>query len=403
MLVATQVLGGTGLFTGFAVSALLAQDLSGSTSLAGLPTAAAVSASALAALPISRWMAHRGRRPGLAVGYGLAAFGAAVVVAAAALGSFLLMLAGMGLFGVGNTSNLLARFAAADLSEPARRARAIATVLVATTVGAVLGPNLVEPTERLVAPLGFPPLTGPFALGVLAYAAGAVVVLALLRPDPLLTARAAAAEHAGTVASPTPGSLRAAARSLSAPRARAGVCAMVVGNVAMIAIMTMTPVHLIEHGHSLRVVGVVISAHVAGMFLPSPVSGWLCDRVGRLPVLAAGGVTLMAAGVVAATADPASGVAVGLALVLLGVGWNLGLVGGSALLTDAVAAPERPQAQGAADLLMGAAGAVASLASGPALAVGGFLGLGLAGAALAAVLLVVVARARLAPPVPSRA
>lgn len=403
MLVATQVLGGTGLFTGFAVSALLAQDLSGSTSLAGLPTAAAVSASALAALPISRWMARRGRRPGLALGYGLAAFGAAVVVAAAALGSFLLMLAGMGLFGVGNTSNLLARFAAADLSEPARRARAIATVLVATTVGAVLGPNLVEPTERLVAPLGFPPLTGPFALGVLAYAAGAVVVLALLRPDPLLTARAAAAEHAGTVAPPAPNSLRAAARSLSAPRARAGVCAMVVGNVAMIAIMTMTPVHLIEHGHSLRVVGVVISAHVAGMFLPSPVSGWLCDRVGRLPVLAAGGVTLMAAGVVAATADPASGVAVGLALVLLGVGWNLGLVGGSALLTDAVAAPERPQAQGAADLLMGAAGAVASLASGPALAVGGFLGLGLAGAALAAVLLVVVARARLAPPVPSRA
>jgi MFS family permease len=173
---------------------------------------------------------------------------------------------------------------------------------------------------------------------------------------------------------------------------------MIVANLVMVAIMTMTPIHLVDHGHSLGVVGFVISAHVAGMFLPSPVTGWLCDRVGRLPVLAAGGVVLALAGLIAAGADPRSNATIALALALLGVGWNLGLIGGSTLLTDAVPPSERPQAQGAADLAMGAVGALGSVLSGPALAYGGFAVLGLAGAALAGVLLVVVTRARAPAP-----
>jgi predicted MFS family arabinose efflux permease len=310
--------------------------------------------------------------------------------------SLVLLLGGVALFGLGNTSNLLARFAAADLAAPARRGRAIATVLLATTFGAVLGPNLVEPADELGGLLGLPPLTGPFALGVLAYALGAIIVLALLRPDPLLTAQRAAGAGGGEV--PPAISLRASVRALGGPRARAGLTAMVVANLVMVAIMTMTPIHLVDHGHSLAVVGFVISAHVAGMFLPSPLTGWLCDRVGRLPVLAAGGVVLAAAGLLAASADPRSNATVAVALALLGVGWNLGLIGGSALLTDAVPPPERPQAQGAADLVMGAVGAAGSVLSGPALAYGGFAVLGLSGAVLALGLLLVVTRARALAP-----
>ena len=358
-----------------------------------------MAASALAAVPISRWMVRRGRRPGLALGYALAALGSLLVVVAAVASSLVVLLVGIALFGLGNTSNLLARFAAADLAPPERRGRAIATVLLATTFGAVLGPNLAGPSDDLGALVGLPPLAGPFALCVVAYTLGALVVFGLLRPDPLLAAhgRAGGAAPAGVA----PGiSLRASARALTAGRARAGLAAMVVANLVMVAIMTMTPVHLVDHGHSLAVVGFVISAHVAGMFLPSPVTGWLCDRVGRLPVLAAGGVVLAAAGLLAAGADAQSDGTIAFALALLGVGWNLGLIDGSVLLTDAVPLPDRPQAQGAADLAMGAVGALGSVLSGPALAFGGFALLGLSGTALALALLVIVARARLLDPAP---
>jgi MFS family permease len=391
VLAAAQVLSGCAFFLGIAVAALLARDVSGRDELSGVPLAFAVISAALAAAPLSSWMARVGRRPGLAVGLVIAGLGSALVVAAAAAESFPLLCVGMAAFGIGNTSNLLARYAATDLAPPERRARAISVVLLATAAGAIVGPNLVSQTEPLADWIGTFDSAGPFVVSVVLYAFAAAVLLALLRPDPLLSVR----RLDGVTPTVGTGALDAL-RMLRAwpPLALTGVAAMAIGNVAMVAVMTMTPVHMEDAGQSLSAVGLVISLHVAGMYLPSPISGSLADRYGRLPVLAAGGATLILAGICSALAPGDQTVLMAAALILLGIGWNFGLVGGSALITDAVAPERRPQTQGAADLLMGLTGAVGSLVAGPLFHAGAFGLLGAGAAALGLGLIAVTSRAR---------
>ena len=401
VLLAAQVFGGCGFFLGVAVAALLARDVGASDAASGLPLALGVITAALAAAPIAGWMAKVGRRPGLAAGHLCAAAGAGVVLLAAGAESFLLLCLGTAMFAVANTSNLLARYAATDLSEPARRARAISAVLLATAAGAVLGPSLASATEPLAEGLGLTPNAGPFVVSIAAFAVAAAIILVLLRPDPLLVSRAL--ERAAPAPAAGDALPQVSLRDLSTwpPLALAGVAAMAVANVAMIAVMTMAPLHMSDAGESLGPIGLVISLHVAGMYLPSPVTGWLADRFGRLPVIAAGGVTLMGAGALAAVSAGDQVPLIAAALILLGVGWNFGLIGGSALLTDAVAPAHRPRAQGAADLVMGLAGATGSLAAGPVFHAGAFGLLGLASAGLGILVLSVAARARRLVPSPT--
>lgn len=386
VLVAGQVLGGVGLAAGVAVGALLAKDLLGGDSLTGLPVAVATAGGALAAPPLSRLMNARGRRPGLALGYLLGAIGSAVVVLAAEIGSFALLLAGMVLFGAGNTSSLLARYAGADLAVPLARGRAVSTVLFATTFGAVAGPNLIDATGAVARAVGLPTLSGPFGLSVLAYGAAALVVGLALRPDPLLLARAldGATAHA---AGPVGPARRGGWSDLAHGAALTGASAMVVAQLVMVGVMTMTPLHMRDHGHGLQVIGLVISVHIAGMYLFSPLVGQLCDRRGRLPTLRAGAAVLTAAGALAALADPASSVVLGLALFLLGLGWSLCLVAGSTMLVDAVPLARRARAQGNADLLLGLAGGTGGLGSGFLLGAAGFAAVGLLAAVISVVFL----------------
>jgi MFS family permease len=391
VLAGTQIFGGCAFFLGIAVAALLARDVSGQEALSGVPLAIGIVSASLASAPLSSWMARAGRRSGLAAGHLIAAFGSAVVVGAAALESFPLLCLGMAGFSIGNASNLLARYAASDLAPLETRARAISVVLLATAAGAIVGPNVASQTEPLADWLGLFDSAGPFVLSVVFYTLAAATLFVLLRPDPLLTAR--------RLDDVTPAAATGAVHALRNIRdwpalALTGVSAMAIGNIAMVAVMTMTPVHMEDAGESLSAVGLVISLHVAGMFLPSPVSGALADRYGRLPVLAAGGATLVAAGVCSALAPGDHTLLVAVALVLLGIGWNLGLVGGSALITDAVAVELRPQTQGAADLVMGLTGAVGSLAAGPLFHAGAFALLGTGAAALGFALVFVAARAR---------
>jgi len=194
VLAAAQVFGGIGFFLGVTVAALLARDVSGREALGGVPLAFAVASGAIAAAPLGAWMARVGRRSALVAGHLIAASGAAVVVLAAGLGSFVLLCIGMAGFGLGNTSNLLARYAATDLAPADRRARAISVVLLATAVGAIAGPNLAAPTEPLAEALGVLASAGPFAVAVVAYAIAAATLLVLLRPDPLLASRDAMGE-----------------------------------------------------------------------------------------------------------------------------------------------------------------------------------------------------------------
>jgi MFS family permease len=344
-----------------------------------------------------------GRRAGLSAGYLTGAFGSLGVVVAANLGNVVLLFGSMLVYGAGVATNLQARYAGADLAAPTRRGRAVSIVLVATAVGAIIGPNLAKVTGSLAAEVGVPPLAGPFMLAGAAYAAAGLVLWILLRPDPLLLARSIAAKSSqggdattGSSASTTPSATKSEPRRWSwAVASGAGI--MIITQLIMVAIMTMTPIHIEHHGQGVGITGVVIAAHVAGMFLPSPFSGWLVDRFGYLAIAAAAGVTLVAAGLLAAWGPVDSVATLVLALVLLGLGWNLGLVSGTTVVTDAVPLATRARTQGVVDLGIALAGAGGALSAGLIVTAASYATLTLTGGLLALLIIPIAAVARAAP------
>lgn len=366
ILLASQVLSGAGLAAGVTVGALLAEDMLGTTGLSGLPVALLTFGSAGAALAVGNLSDRRGRRSGLAAGYAAGAVGGAGVALAAVLDNVPLLLIALLVYGAGTATNLQARYAGADLALPERRGTAISTILVGTTLGAVAGPNVVQPVGRLADQYGIPPLAGPFVLAALAYGLAAVVLVIWLRPDPLLVARELAAQQAVADAKERRISRAAAseAEGIDDAAVRLGGISMVVTQLVMVAVMTMTPVHMRDHGHGLGATGLVIGLHIAAMFLPSPVTGRLADRYGSRPLAAAGGLALLGAGLLAAT-DPDDSVALlAVALILLGLGWNLGLLAGTTLVAAAVPINGRARVQGRLDVAVALAGATGGLASG---------------------------------------
>ncbi len=379
-----QVLGGVGVGATLALGALLVTEVSGSPAWSGMAATMNTLGAALLAVPLARLARARGRRISLSTGAVTAMAGASVTIGAAVLSSFPLLLVGLALLGAGSALNLQSRFAATDLAPDETRARDLSLVVWSTTIGAVLGPNLFVPGEVLGRALGLPELTGGFVIALVAQAAGALVYLTGLRPDPLLLA-VADGEAAGA-GRPSPAGGLAVLRS--SPSARRAVLTVALSHAVMVALMSMTPVHLTGQGASLSLVGLTISLHVAGMYALAPVFGWLADRLGRRPVVLLGQVAFTAALVLSwlASASPAL-VTVG--LVLLGLGWSASTVAGSALVAEAVPPPERPQLQGVSDLFMNLAGAAGGALAGPVLALVGFDGL--SAALLALVALVVLA------------
>ncbi|WP_372451838.1 MFS transporter [Streptomyces oryzae] len=404
-LVISQILGGLGVSTAVALAAVLAEEIGGSEAVAGLASTSSVIGTALLSLPFAALMARRGRRVGLTSAYVVAAVGGLVVVTGAAVRSFPLLLVGMAAFGASNTANLQARFAAADLAEPLHRARAISTVVWATTIGAVLGPNIAAPAGKTVTWLGVPEAAGPFLWGTAVFLVAGAVLHLLLRPDPLLTARALARAERGEAvrgAGADGGkggdgdggkdgdadgdgrgrSLRAGLATVSAsPHARVALAAIAGSHTVMVSVMVMTPVDLGGHGAGVELIGLVISGHITGMYAFSPVMGWLADRIGRFSVILLGVALLGCATALAGTADgnhaqSAAG------LFLLGLGWSAGLVSGSALLTDSVPQQARAAVQGFSDLIMNAAAGVGGALSGLVVAQAGYGWLNLLAAAL---------------------
>ena len=356
VLSASQVLGGIGVGSGIAVGGLIAEDVSGSTALSGLSQTASVLGAAFAALPMARLMSALGRRPGLVAGYAVATAGAVIVVTGATVGSFLVVLLGATLLGSGTATNLQARYAATDLALAGSRARALATVVWATTVGVVLGPNLTGPGGDLARTVGLPALAGPLLFSIAAFAAAGLLVTVGLRPDPLLEARRRLGIDPAIRTHHT--SLRNSLRAVRGSRAAMlGLAAIALSHTVMVSVMVMTPVHMSHEGATLRIVGLVISLHVAGMYALSPLVGWLADRFGRVPVVLLGQVILVAAVAIAGSADGQAHGVLGLGLFLLGVGWSCALVAGSTLLSESVDADVRPGVQGAADFVMGVCGA----------------------------------------------
>lgn len=400
-LVGAQILSGAGLAAGVAVGALLAADMLGSDGLAGLPSALFTIGSAGAAVAVGRISDRHGRRPGLGFGYLVGALGAVLVVIAAALGSVVLLLPALLVYGAGTATNLQARYAGADLAAPERAGRAISAVLVATTLGAVVGPNMVEPMGSVATAIGVPELAGPFILAAVAYALAGVVLIVGLHPDPLLAARRreirdAAHPPSADTTSPDDGAApRTSAAMADPPDVRRSVLLggfiMVIAQLVMVAIMTMTPVHMVHHGHGLGAAGVVIALHIAGMYLPSPITGILVDKLGPRPVAYASGVVLAVSGVLAAVSPPSSVAALAVALTILGIGWNLGLLSGTAILTEAVPLSIRARTQGSVDLAIALAGAGGGLGSGIVASVTSFPTLAVLGAVIAVTVVPVVA------------
>jgi len=374
VLAAAQVLGGVGVGAGVAVGGLVAEDVSGSTALAGLAQTATVLGAAVAALPMARLMSVRGRRPGLVSGYVGAVLGSVLTVLGAERDSFSLVLVGLVFLGSGTATNLQSRYAATDLATPAHRARALGTVVWATTVGVVLGPNLSGPGGAVGDWLGIPELAGPLVFSALAFVLAAAVVAGGLRPDPLLHSRRTSGQwgHDAAHGGPPPTFAESLGTLRRSRPATVALVALALAHTVMVSVMAMTPVHMRHEGASLQIVGLVISAHVAGMFAFSPVVGWLADRFGRVEVIALGQVLLVAAVVVAGTAPEQANVALGVGLLLLGLGWSCALVAGSTLLSESVDDRARPGVQGTADFVMGAVGALGGAVAGVVVAGPGY-------------------------------
>jgi len=367
LLFVTQIISGVGVAVGSSVGALLAADLAG-VGVSGLAQSAAVIGAALCALPATAIVHRFGRRPSLATLYIVGAAGGAVVLTAATRGSIPLLFLGFFLFGGASAANYQARYAAVDLAPIALRGRHLSLVIWATTLGAAAGPNLAPVAGRLVGPYGVPTLAGPYLVSAVLLALASLLLLFLLRPDPAVVARLAGESSSAPGSAVFRRGVPAAFRFvLSHSSARLGVCAVAVGNLIMVAVMAMTPVHIRNAGHdaehTLGIVVIVLSCHVAGMYAFAPVMGWLTDRFGRRPVIFLGVALLLVACGLAGTAGYDTGrLAAG--LMVLGLGWSATIVAGSTLLNDSIPVDLRASAQGLSDLVMGLAGASAGALSG---------------------------------------
>jgi len=366
-----QVLGGVAFGATIALGAVLAADISGDETFSGLAAAAVTFGTALIAIPLARLARRRGRRMSLATGMAIALAGVILVVFAVSVRSFPLLLAAFLLIGGGQAANLQSRFAAADLATDASRGRDLSIVVWATTIGAVLGPNLTGPGELVGDAIGMPPLTGPYVFTIIGQLLAIVLYFTALRPDPLLLAQRvvsdAAAVNTGAPAIAKPDQPRVARYAIFAIAASHGV---------MVAIMAMTPVHLLHQGATLSIIGLTISLHIAGMYALSPVFGILADRLGRIQTILLGQAILISA-LVTASFGQDSPVAVTIGLILLGLGWSATTVAGSALLTEASSETQRTRRQGLSDFTMSIVAATGAILAGVILGWIGYGGLSL--------------------------
>ena len=378
VLTAGQVLSGFGLGSTLSIGALLAKELSGTAAWSGAAATFSTLGAATWAIPLARLANAKGRRRALAAGAGLAITGALLVITSAAIHFFPLLLVALFLLGAGSATGLQARFAAVDLPSPNHQGRDLSLVVWATTVGAVIGPNLFGPGESLGKALALPHLTGPFVFTILAQTLATAVLWFGLRPDPLLIAQQI--DAAKNSSRPKALLKQAIAILRDRPIAAFAVATIALSHMVMVAVMSMTPVHLTDlmagmhHGPDLVIVGFTISLHIAGMYAFSPVFGWLADRFGRIRTIVLGQVIYVFALAIAGWGGELIPL-VQVGLFLLGLGWSASTVAGSSLLAATLSTGEKANVQGLSDSLMNLSGALGGATSGAILSAVAFSGL----------------------------
>ena len=371
VLSAVQVIGGIGNGAGLAVGALLVKDVSGSSGWSGMAVVMLTLGAAAFTIPMASIAARTGRRPALTLGWLSGASGAAVTVVGAKADSLLIVLLGLVLFGASTAANLQSRFAAVDRADPAQIGRALSLVVWSTTVGAVIGPNLTDPGASVANSVGIPELAGPMLFSAAGFAVAGIMTFVLLRPDPLV--------HVVS-AEPVARGIRAALPHIRG-RALTAILAIAASHAVMVAVMALTPVHMPDHGVALKIIGLTISLHIAGMFALSPVMGWLSDRWGAGQTILLGQSILLLATFVAGTSGH-SNTQIMVGLTLLGIGWSASVIAGAAMLSASLDVAVRPLIQGFADLSMNLAGAFGGLLAGVVVATASYGTLNAAAAVL---------------------
>ena len=395
VVVLSQIFGGAGLAAGITVGALIARDMLGSESFSGLPAALFTLGSALSAFLVGRISQVFGRRYGLSLGFIAGGIGAIGVILAATINNVLLLFIALFIYGAGTSTNLQARYAGTDLANEKQRATAVSIAMVSTTFGAVAGPNLVTPMGKIADSVGIPTLAGPFILAALAYILAGLTLFIYLRPDPFLVAKEisdAQEEQKNQVSDQVKLELDT---KINRAGIIVGALVLVLSHVVMVAVMTMTPIHMENHGKELSAVGLVIGLHIAAMYLPSIGTGVLVDKIGRVFMVIASSITLAISGLMAAFVPGDSLFWLTIALVLLGLGWNFGLISGTTIIVDSTNLNTRAKTQGSVDVWVALGGTAGSLLSGIIVAYFSYMILGLVGTFLALLMIPVIFWARL--------
>lgn len=380
----SQIFGGVGLAAGVTVGALLAQEMLGTEAYAGLPMALFTLGSAGAAFLVGRLSQHYGRRPGLTTGFLVGGVGGLGVVLAAVLNNIPLLFFSLLIYGAGTATNMQARYSGTDLAEKNQRAKAVSIIMVSAAFGAFAGPNMVGIMGNLALSLGIPALAGPFLLSGTAFLLAGLVISILLRPDPFLVASAMEVykkEHEYELES---------GDVLAVPSKRGvavGAALMILTQMVMVAVMTMTPVHMIHHGHGLGSIGLVIGIHIGAMYLPSLFTGILVDKFGFTVMSFISGIIMVLATVMAAFAPGDSLVFLIIALALLGLGWNIGLISGTTKVVDSTDPLKRAKTQGTVDVFIALSGASGGALSGIVVAESSYAVLSLFGGLLSLVMI----------------
>jgi MFS family permease len=353
VLASAQVLNGLGVAGTVAAGSLLVASITDSETLAGLAQTSSVLGAAALALPLARLTARGGRRLALSVGYVAGVVGSLLAILGGAEGNLVLMLLGTFFVGAASAAGYQARFAAIDLATNESRARQLSFVVWGLTIGAVAGPNLMEPSGNLAEEVGLPRLVGPYLISAVALFLATLVIQIFLRPDPYLLAQ----RESALTATAKRSTKQALAHIRGNEKALFAILSIAIGHVAMVSIMVMTPVHMAHVDVTLTIIGLVISIHVVGMYAFSPIVGSISDRIGRINTIKIGVVTLLLSALISGFAAADDAITLGIGLFLLGLGWSFTLIAGSAFLTESVAPEVKTSAQGASDLVMNLSGA----------------------------------------------